>query len=94
LTGAGVEPTAAERFLLRRPVLGSDGRLQPGRQVAQDHGGDEQETAQDPGQGQERPAVVLGRGRGTVVDVLGHDDCVLDVLLELGEVSRVPVVGS
>jgi len=46
-----METTTAERVLLRRPVLGSDGRLQPGSQVAQYHGGDEQETAQDPGQG-------------------------------------------
>lgn len=83
-----MEPTGAERVLLR-PELGPDGRLQPGRQVAQDHGGHEQQTAEDAGQRQERAAVVLGRDRATVVDVLRHDHRVLDVLLELGEVGRV-----
>lgn len=87
-----METTTAERVLLRRPVLGSDGRLQSGSQVAQYHGGDEQETTQDPGQGEERPAIVFRRSRGTVVDILGHDYCVLDILLKLGEVGRVPVV--
>lgn len=78
----------AERVLLR-PELGADGGLQPGRQVAQDDRGHEQQTAQHAGQGQERAAVVFGRGLAAVVYVLGHDHRVLDVLLELGEVRRV-----
>lgn len=81
--------TAAERVLLLRPVLGPDGRLQPRRQVAQDHGSHKQQTSEDAGQREERAAVVLGRHRATVVDVLGHDHCVLDVLLKLGVVGRV-----
>lgn len=72
-----------------RPVLGPDGRLQPGRQVAQDHGGHEQQTPEDAGQRQERAAVVLRGHRATVVYVLGHDHRVLDVLLELCKVRRV-----
>lgn len=89
-----VDPTAgaAERvrlLLMLRPVLGPDGRLQPGRQVAQDHGGHEEQTPEHAGQGEERAAPGLGRGRPAVVDVLGHDHRVLDVLLELGVVRRV-----
>lgn len=83
-----VVPGGAERFLLR-PVLGADGGLQPGRQVAQDHGGHEKQAAEHAGQGQERAAPVVRGRRATVVDVLGHDHRVLDVLLELGEVGRV-----
>lgn len=85
-----MEPTAAAATrLLLRPELGSDGSLQSRSQVAQDQAGDEQQTAQDAGEREERAASVLRSHRVTVVDVLGHDNRVLNVLLELGEVRRV-----
>lgn len=90
LAGSRAEPTAAdgERVLLRSE-LGPDGRLQPGRQVAQDHGGHEQQTAQHAGERQERAAAVLRGHRTAVINVLGHDDRVLYVFLELGKVRGV-----
>lgn len=83
-----VVPSGAEHLLLR-PVLGADGGLQPGREVAQDHGGHKQQAAEHAGQGQECAAPVVRGRRATVVDVLGHDNRILDVLLELSEVGRV-----
>lgn len=84
-----MEPTAGERVLLRGPELGADRGLQPGRQVAQDGRGHEQQATEHAGQRQERAAAVLRRYRATVVYVLGHDHRVLYILLELGEMRRV-----